>query len=559
MSGDIRWYDPNPDNNTRGAALPELEGVLSKEQYSAVFSKGFGGKEESLAVQFARELSKADPPVLTDYSNSINLPTQVSQGVVQWPGFQPSMLQRLARNHLAVHAIIQQRIADIGRYSELSNHPWVPGWRVEMSNGFNNASKSDLVSMREAERFLLNGYLDSSLDARKRDSLRLNSFRHFLESTLRDSLTYAMETIWTDMDDSGKVLKFKAMPSNLVRLCTDKGYCDDPELFAVMIDENGAVKQAFNRNQLTVLIRNPRLEPDIGGYGFPEIEMAATVVKAITNAFELNATTFTKDAVPQGILRLKGGSNVWPRDILANMQSFWKNLLMGITKKNHCPAVVIPKEGDVDLLDLSNIVGNDIRYESFINLSLGFYCAILGFPIDRIGYYASGKSQDNKKQDAQTDSTIIDNHDPFLEPMLLRIANNITEYLIRPNWPHLQFRFQGSNPREDLRAYEARMLSGTLDEKRALCDMPKLEDIVEGAEQKELAKLMGMCPVDPSLAGVYQAVLQIKSTEKTASEKPPEVGEARMTSKNDPVKSAAHGHASGVRRDSASERSNAEG
>lgn len=538
-----------------GAILPMVPQATSAEGYAAAFRDlaGAHGNPATSLTAFAQEMMKAQPPSIESWTALSSMPLSGNTGgVLQWPGFPPLMLKRMAREHLAPQAIIQQRIADIGRYSDLSSHPWKPGWRVQMRAGHAKPEESDLQEIKEAERFLLNCNSRTGWDARSRDKSKLTNFRTFLETYARDSLTYAMSPIWTDMDLKGNVRAFKALPAYNVRLCAESGYNGDKNLFAVAVDDSGRVEHAFTREQLTVPVRNPRNEADITGYGYPEMEMCVRIIQAISNAFEMNANTFNKNSVPQGLLLLEGGM-LWGQKQVDALNRLWTDLNRGITKKTSLPALAVPKDGGISMLDLTGLNGADVRYESFINMLFGLYCVIYQFPVHRLGYFTSGKGGDNKQQTGEMGPTSADKSDPGLEPFLNGIANIVTEYLIRPNWPNLEFRFLGANPDEDMRLYEARMLSGTLDEKRALSDMPPMETLAKGKskEEKQILKLMGMAPVDPNLAGVFQSLVQVVIG--GAQESEAEAGESRMTSKIDPAQSAKHGHAAGVRRDSKAE------
>ena len=81
---------------------------------------------------------------------------------------------------------------------------------------------------------------------------------------------------------------------------------------------------------------------------------------------------------------------------------------------------------------------------------------------------------------------------------------------------------------------------------------PPLEDIID-KKYKDLAVLMGMAPVDPSMAVIFQNA--VSTILKNDNESSPE---ARYPSKKDPAVSAEHGHQSGVRRNSAEEEKQAE-
>ncbi len=237
----------------------------------------------------------------------------------------------------------------------------------------------------------------------------------------------------------------------------------------------------------------------------------------------------------------------------------WTNLKKGITKSLALPVLAAPQNAEIKVVDFSRIKGNEAVYQDLLNLMIGAFCCIYRFPAHRIGYRVSGKGPDSK-QDPLSQQAQQDDYDPGLVSLLIHWQNLINQYLIWPRWPNLAFRFCGMNPKEDARAYEFRKNSMTWNEARAETDLEELEKVVP-KHLKEFAELMGMCPIDPNLSGVFQSVAAafVKGEAKEGQDLDAgSVGENKgntMTSKKDPARSEAHGHASGVRRDSAAESS----
>jgi hypothetical protein len=90
-----------------------------------------------------------------------------------------------------------------------------------------------------------------------------------------------------------------------------------------------------------------------------------------------------------------------------------------------------------------------------------------------------------------------------------------------------------------------------VDERRALNDQDPLETLGKDEDEKQLCRLMGLAPVDPALLGAFQSLITVLfAPEPVAGEGTPG---ARMGKKKDPARAEDHGHASGVRRDSAAE------
>ncbi len=253
----------------------------------------------------------------------------------------------------------------------------------------------------------------------------------------------------------------------------------------------------------------------------------------------------SSNSIPNGILMLKGmGWNQKQLDVLARI---WTNMKSGVTKQWALPAVAVPKDGEMEILDLSRMKGLEAYYQDFMNMVAGAFCAVYKFPVQRLGYRISGARDPTRMP--QESQGLVDETDPGLPVLLGQLETPINEYLLWSRWPHLKFGFTGKNPKEDAREYEERSLARTVKERRASADLPSLASEAP-KEFKDVAELMDLCPTDPALAGVYQALVAAKLAAKAGADKGPE---AVMSRKVDAARSEEHGATSGVRRDSAKE------
>lgn len=254
-------------------------------------------------------------------------------------------------------------------------------------------------------------------------------------------------------------------------------------------------------------------------------------------------------SVPNGMLVFSGSG--WVRRTLDYLARLMTNAKRGTTKSWTVPFLAAPADGKVDLIDFSKIKGAEAYYQDFINMMIGAFCTIYRFPATRIGYRVSGKGPDTTFNLKETGLTAADEADPGKEPLLGHLEH-VLDIIVKSRWPHLKFQFHGKSPREDAREYEARILSMTQDEKRLAVGLSTMEERLSKEDREDpvlvrLAKIMGMAPVDPSQAGIYQNLASM------AMGGSPGGPEAEFGSKKDPAVSEDHGHQSGVRRDSKKE------
>lgn len=257
---------------------------------------------------------------------------------------------------------------------------------------------------------------------------------------------------------------------------------------------------------------------------------------------------WTGNSIPNGMFIFKGQG--WVRSQLDRLARLFVNMKRGVTKSWTIPLIMAPKDAEIELLDFTNIKGTEVYYQDFMNMMVGAFCTIYRFPVDRLGYRASGKGPDREVPLKDTGLVTADMDDPGREPLLGHIEH-VVNMILQTRWPHLKFVFHGKNPKEDAREYEARILAMTVDERRSAVGLPPLHKSPSVSaldeDQKKNLILAGTAPVDPALAGVFQSIFLAKQAEQ-----------ARFESKRDPVQSEKHGHTSGIRRDSASEASNAD-
>lgn len=552
-------YDPNEGADSAfgmSKAWPINKHAYDVDSYVQGMMIETPGSLESFAKSITSAVKKgtALPPTMQSFATISMMPDiHTNGGVIQVPGIPPEALRKIARENVAPQMIISLRVSDIQRYANQSTHPWKPGWRIEMRKQLKNPSSSELQDICDAENFIQNCNAEYGTDARKRDAAQITNFSTFLTQIVTDTLIFDGIAIWTDMNLKGEIKAFKALSTFNIRLTTKQGYQGNRDIFAVAVDEAGTIVAKFTRDDLVFAVRNARADADISGYGWPEIEQAIRAIQGTTNALDTAVDKFNRNAIPNGILKARG---MWTQRQLDVLGRLWANLKKGVTKEWALPVIPLPKDGDLELMDMVALKGDDMRNQDLFNLLSGVLCSLYKFPIERLHYRSSGAGPDTKPEPATSGAQLTDTYDPGLAPLLMTIENIINEYLIWPRWKHLNFHFCGKNPKEEARELEARTHSMTFGERRASTDLPTLESLAKGSEEKMLARIMALAPIDPNLAGVFQNLASALIAAITGGTKEGDgTGgpEGMMTSKKDPAVSQAHGHLAGVRRDSAGE------
>lgn len=581
MSGpeELKEFDPNlaDDGSVTKALLPRITDFLtgrgikafSAEEWTENLYQFAGvkkGDDDTITKALAHRadaLTKSiqAPPTAYSFAQASMMPDPAGgNGVMPWPGISPNALAKIVQENVAPQLIMGMRIDDILRYSLESSHPWKPGWHFELTQGQGQPTKSDLKDMQAASLFLQNSNVETgNRTVRERDSKNLNNFQQFLSMMTRDTLTYDGIAIWKKLANDKSVIEYKLMPSSYIRLVDQKiGYNGDTNVYAVLVQEGNAVAKdeqskdiTFTRDDLIWYTRNPRIDPYIGLYGYSEVEIGVRLIQGFQNAIDLNCDTFNRNGIPNGMLLLKGGG--WVQKQLDVLMRMWTNLKKGITKVWALPVLAAPINGEIEVVNLNDLKGTDVRYEDHMNMMIGAFCTIFRFPVHRLGYRISGKGRDTHPQ-PDSQARIIDEDDPGLSPLLGHIETLINEYLIWPKWPGIRFAFTGKSPKEDAREYDFRKNTMTWAEARKEADLPELKTLIKGNEFEDFTQLMGLCPLDPNMAGVFQTALAMVLKSKADAEngvgggRDPKTPGNENTSARDPAKTEGHGYPSGVKR-----------
>lgn len=522
-------------------------------------SIGDGPREQKhvSSLEVAAKAMGVEVPQAFAYGSFSLMPDATSYGLLQWPGVAPESLRKMTRENVAPQLIINSRIADLARYAGLSTHMWKPGWRIMLRQAGETPTAKDRADIKDAESFILNCSRDYGYtDARERDEVLLSPFGMFLRQFADDVHTFDGWSVWTQPDRMKRTIAFANLPAGLIRLAAPgRGLGGDTKKYAALVDETMNPVKAFTRYEMTWRVMHPRTDPSVFGYGWPVPEQGMRLIQAFQSAIDLNADTFTKSSIPNGMLLLKG--DFFNQDQIDALMREWTNMKKGMSKQWGMPVMSVPEEGNIELLNFMDLKGQDVRYKDHMNMMSGLLCHLYQFPVRRLGMFISGKTADNEPlADESVASQGVD--DSGLPALLSFIEDTVNQYLLWNNWPRLQFGFMAKDPKNDAREFSARKEAQTWKEARAAADLPALETLVP-PDMKDLAEIMGLCPEDPSKAGVFQtvAVAMLQAKLGVADGKSPATPGARMTSQKDPAESQAHGHAAGIKRDSAAEEARA--
>ena len=499
------------------------------------------------------------PANMLSFARMSYMPDATNSGVLQWPGVHPEALKKILRENVAPNLIVNTRVDDVLRYSQLSTHDWRPGWRIEVFQGREKKSSQNDKDIREAEAFLSNSCEDYGYDkALEREDKNLTDFQRFSAAIARDSLTFDGIAINTERDGNNRVKSWAPLPAGNMRLVGPQGYEGNKNLFMVAVDEGGKVVKAYKREELIWYVRNIRTDPEwtvsmTRCYGTPEIDMTLRMIQGVQNIIDYNVDIFNRNGVPNGMLILTG--NGWIQRQVDVLTRMWHNLKRGITKSHAIPVLAAPQDSKVEVVDLSKIKGTEALYQDMLNLMIGMFCTMFRFPVQRFGYRITGNGP-LQRHDSRTQQVIELDEDPGLVVLLGHLERIINQHFIWPRWANLKFSYTGKDPKEAAREYEFKRNALTWGEARTEVDLPELASLVSNSEHKDLAELMSLAPIDANLSGIFQTIAGAYVKASMGLEGDAGEPGGKMKEKKDPAASETHGHMSGIRRNSRAESSN---
>lgn len=191
-----------------------------------------------------------------------------------------------------VTAIIATRANQVGPFGYPQTKPTETGIRIVPKHKSELENPSEATLNRIAELLQFYCFTGPKNGSHKvRDTLPT-----FLRKLTRDTLTYDQVAVQIVRDRLGRPATFVAMPSESMRIASDEydeGYFNfDPSIIRYVQVEYEEVIEYFTAEEILWLVRNPRSDLAIGGYGLSELEQLIQTITRILWAEQYNGKFF---------------------------------------------------------------------------------------------------------------------------------------------------------------------------------------------------------------------------------------------------------------------------
>jgi len=391
-------------------------------------------------------------------------------------------------------AVVLTRMRQVQRFcavSECGND--LPGYEIRHMDKDHHLTKSEQEQVRQLNRFISNcGW---EFKPRLRKALGRDSFAQFMGKLTRDTLSMdsaAIEVEWK-RDKKLGVSGFYAVDGSTIRLCTDKGYQGNPDIFALQVVQ-GRICTPYTHDDLIYEPRNPRSNVLVAGYGHSEVELLVKTVTGYLNAMTYNIKGFDSNAIPKGMMHLIGKYD--DKDIIA-FKRYWNAMCKGVNNAWALPVMVSSDEKSKASFEKFDVEFNEMYFAKWMTFLTSLICAIYGISPAEINFDSFSGGSTSPLAGSDTEEKLTASKDSGLRPLLSYFQQLITDYVVGEFSPDLVFRFTGLDPEDLDKRHERSKLTMTVDEMRARDGQPEHED-----------PLIGKAPVNPSLMQVYMASAQ---------------------------------------------------
>lgn len=507
----------NAIHTAQNAAAPPSE----RSDALRIAQRGAVAQVDSSALDFARELIshfqeqeliKAEQQA--DRSNIIVFPGKAkaergmkSLALHDWqlsingnwyerPGvFSFDSMRAMVEQTPILQAVIMTRIRQVQRFCRPQKEN-LPGFKIILKDNTKSPDTEEQNSIDLLQRFFLNCGWETN--PRRRMRMKRDNFATFMAKLVRDSLTLDSAAIETEFkrDRNLGLDGLYAVDGATIRLCTERGYEGDDEVFALQVVQ-GLPKTIYTYDDLIYVPRNPRTDVTVGGYGLAETELLVRVVTGFLNAFTYNTRFFDSNAIPRGLLHLTG--NYDTKDIAA-FKRMWNSMVKGVNNSWTLPVMVSKdQESKAEFSELGN-QADEMMFGKWMSFLASLICAIYGISPDEINFesFSTGKSS---LSGDDTEEKIANSKDKGLVPLLSYFDSLFSDFVVSEFGDKFDFMWTGLDPEDREQKFEERKLCGTVNELRAQ------------RNEKPIEEDWGNAPLNPSLVGVWQQALQAKQSD----------------------------------------------
>lgn len=210
---------------------------------------------------------------------------------------------------------------------------------------------------------------------------------------------------------------------------------------------NGRPVEAFAREQIIWIQRNNRSDIDIQGYGYSEMEMAASVIDSLWKADQFNTRFFENGVHAPFILKVRAQMSP---EMWESMQRQITDRLKGVRNAHKFAAILlrngqagITQPEDIDTVNLGASSPKDMEFRWAYSFYYRVLAAIMGIDLEEVGLSDPADTGRSTLQEANTEWKLLQSHASGLLPGLQAVQMELNQRVIWPIDPDFSIRFEG--------------------------------------------------------------------------------------------------------------------
>lgn len=404
------------------------------------------------------------------------------------------MLRQMVEQTPILNSIILTRIRQIQRFTAPKEGGNGLGFEIRHVDPNHKVDREEQQSIQLLTRFMNNcGW---EFNPRRRKRLKRDNLTQFMAKSIRDTLTMDSAPIETEMKQNRSlgIDGFYAVDGSTIRLCSERGYDGDDEIFALQV-VHGSIVTAYRYDELIYEPRNPRTDIAAAGYGLGEPELLIRVVTGFLNAMTYNIKGFDENAIPKGLLYLYGD---YDQGDIAAFKRYWNAMVKGINNAWSLPVLVAKdKESGGDFKPF-NADFDEMYFSKWMTFLTSIACAIYGMDPTEINFESFSASKSSLSGD-DTEERLAASKDKGWRPLMSYYQTLFSDFIISEFSEKFCFRWSGMDEPDAKTRLELKKLTSLVDELRA-------ED-----GRKPLGGVLGNAPVNPNLGSLYMQQVQAEN------------------------------------------------
>jgi hypothetical protein len=352
-------------------------------------------------------------------------------------------------------AIFNRRASQAFMFSQPAEQAGGVGWDLSTKDGHRPSAEERYEIARLRDLLLAggDGPSDPCAPIQRRD------IGECMQSLVRDSLTYDAMAIEPVLHPGTQQLyEYHAIAGDTIRLAADTrpdarrrerpwhpefdgqryDYLSSdglPTRYVQVID--GVIRTTYSDRQLIYIVRNPRNDLTIRGYGYSEIEQGITLVTGMLESEKYQVNLFKQGSLPPGVFHLKGAG--WSEQQIEALKRQWYATLIGADSAHKVP--VVQFDGEMAFIHMSR-TNRDMEFTPWQEFLIAVFCALYLIDPEEMGLQVRGGQAQTPLFEASAEWKIKASRDGGLKPLLRALARAMQRLVDHYDDRYL-FRFVG--------------------------------------------------------------------------------------------------------------------